>query len=242
MKYNGVAVVHEIGNKERMGMVTPETARWLERAGLLNSPGIFVTGTDTGVGKTWVGVRLLNLLRAMGRQLVPRKPVESGWQDDVTRTDTWQLAQAAGVSPDEVCRYRMKAALAPPRAAWLEGKALTLSGLVESCYFGTQVGQFMFVEGAGGFYSPIAEDGLNADLAELLNLPLLVVTEDRVGCINHVLLTIEAAERRGLKIAGIVLNQQVAAPAGMDNLADLREQSDIPILHSTALGKDLSSD
>lgn len=224
-----------------MGMITPETARWLERTSLTSSAGVFMTGTDTGIGKTWIGVRLISLLRAIGKEVLPRKPVESGWAEDITRTDTWKLAQAAAANPDEVCRYRLSTPVSPPRAARLEGEILILTGLVEACYFGLQPGQFLFVEGAGGFYSPIAEDGLNADLAGLLGLPLLIVAEDRVGGINHVLLTIEAAERRGLKIAGIILNQKMAAPAGMDNLADLREQSNIPILHSTELGSDLSS-
>lgn len=219
-----------------MGMITPEVARWLERSGLDRAGGVFMTGTDTGVGKTWVGVHLLKVLKVIGRDLAPRKPVEAGWSIDVSTTDTWKLGRAAGADPELVCRYRLQAPLSPPRAAWLEGKTLSLADLVAACAHGFRAGQFLFVEGAGGFYSPLAEDGLNADLAGLLGLPVIIVSEDRVGCINHVLLTIEAAERRGITIAGIVLNQRESAPVGMDNLADLREQRDIPILHSTAFG------
>ncbi|MBU0655762.1 MAG: dethiobiotin synthase [Gammaproteobacteria bacterium] len=219
-----------------MGMITPEVARWLERAAFDRAGGIFMTGTDTGVGKTWIGAHLLKLLKIIGRDVAPRKPVEAGWNADVSETDAWKLAQAGGVDMDIVCRYRLQAPLSPPRAAWLEGKTLSMVDLVAACSHGFRNGQFLYVEGAGGFYSPIAEDGLNADLAELLGLPLVIVTEDRVGCINHVMLTVEAAERRGLKVAGIVLNRRASAPDGMDNLADLREQRDIPILHSNELG------
>jgi len=93
-----------------------------------------------------------------------------------------------------------------------------------------QVGQFLYVEGAGGFYSPLATDGLNADLAQALELPVLVVAEDRVGCINHVLLTCEALERRGLELAGVILNLRQPTPAGMDNASDLQPLLRAPVL------------
>ncbi|MBJ6611527.1 MAG: dethiobiotin synthase [Candidatus Thiothrix moscowensis] len=214
-----------------MQTLCQEWGAWLTQTGLLQAPGLFMTGTDTGVGKTWVGIRLIQVLRQHGLEIAPRKPAESGWAEDVTQTDTWQLAQAAGADPQQVCANRLQAALAPPRAARLAGKTLTLGGLAAACLAHVQAGQFLFVEGAGGFYSPLAEDGLNADLAEWLGLPVILVTEDRVGCLNHVLLTIEAAQRRNLTVAGIILNrQQASVPAGMDNLADLRERCSIPLL------------
>lgn len=194
--------------------------------------GLFMTGTDTGVGKTWIGTRLLQRLSALGIKISARKPVESGWPaEQLTDTDSWKLAIAnSGFQPlDWVCAYRLAAPLSPPRAASLEGKTLSVQTLAAHCK-ATKKAPFLYVEGAGGFYSPVAHDGLNADLAQLLNLPIIIVSEDRVGCINHILLTIQAAEQRQLKIAGIILNPMQAATHGMDNLTDLEKLTHWPVL------------
>ena len=91
----------------------------------------------------------------------------------------------------------------------------------------------MLVEGAGGFYSPLAEDGLNADLAQALQLPVILVAADRLGAINDVLLTTEAIRSRGLSLLAIVLNATAAnREAQLDNLADLRERLDVPIFET----------
>jgi dethiobiotin synthetase len=219
-----------------MANMQEQIEQWLVTSGFSHLPGVFVTGTDTNVGKTWVSLRFIKLLRVIGQRVAARKPVESGWVDaDVTLTDTWQLSQVTRVDPDEVCKNRFHAPVSPPRAATLEGKRLQIADLAQQCREGLAAGQFLWVEGAGGFYSPLAHDGLNADLAEALGLPLLLVTEDRVGCLNHVLLVVEAAQRRNLSIAAIVLNQRYPAPVGMDNAADLRERLAIPVLDSRLL-------
>lgn len=199
---------------------------------LLTLPGLFVTGTDTGIGKTWVGVQLIQALRTRGLAIAPRKPVESGWQTDTAQTDAGQLALAAGWQGtlEQVCPNRFKAALSPPRAAQQEGQTLRLANLAQQCREGLSTNPFLYVEGAGGFYSPIAEDGLNADLAQQLGLPVVLVSEDRVGCINHVLLVAEALQRRQLNLVGVVLNPRYPAVDGMDNLADLRCLLDAPVI------------
>ena len=205
--------------------------QWLVDEKILQSGGIFVTGTDTGAGKTWIGARFIAGLRALGQTVIPRKPVESGWNNaHYTQTDTWQLAQAAGCAWETVCPNRLFAPLSPARAAQLEGKTLHIATLTQQCRENVTAGQFLLVEGAGGFYSPLTQDGLNADLAVALGLPVLLVAEDRVGCINHILLVVEAAQRRGLHLAGIVLNRRHPAPAGMDNPADLGQWLTLPIL------------
>ena len=222
-----------------MSMITPLMAEWVDAAGLLQGNGMFITGTDTGVGKTWVSVRLIHALRALGLELIPRKPVESGWSEDVTDTDAWRLANAAGLTVDDqsqaavldkVCPYRFRAALSPPRAASLEGRELRIANLAGACPTKVLEGQAMLVEGAGGFYSPIAQDGLNADLAQVLGLPVILVAEDRVGCINHILLVAEAIKRRSLTLAGVILNPKSPPVDGMDNLSDLLQWLKIPIL------------
>lgn len=222
-----------------MGMITPLMAEWVDATGLLKGNGMFMTGTDTGVGKTWVSVRLIHALRALGLELIPRKPVESGWADDITTTDAWRLANAAGLHLDDhqqtavldkVCPYRFRAALAPPRAALLEGQELRIKNLANACPTRVASGQALLVEGAGGFYSPIAHDGLNADLAQVLGLPIILVAEDRVGCLNHILLVAEAIKRRSLTLAGVILNTKTSPVVGMDNASDLMTWLKIPVL------------
>lgn len=222
-----------------MGMIMSTLAHWLEDSGIASAAGVFVTGTDTGVGKTHVGVHLIHTLRVLGHEVIPRKPVESGWADDIRTTDAWQLAHAAGLPVEEeshhailarVCPHRFKAALAPPRAAALEGRNLRLLEVASACPVRLEKNQYLYVEGAGGFYSPLAQDGLNADLAQTLGLPVVVVAEDRVGCLNHILLVADAVKQKGLQLAGVVLNRRYPAPAGMDNLADLQPHLDAPVL------------
>ncbi len=187
--------------------------------------GIFITGTDTGVGKTWLGSRLAARLQARGLPVAPRKPAESGCAPGpggLRPADAQQYHRAVGgrVPLATICRYRFAAPLAPDQAAARAGQRLTLADLVAACR--VPPAHFALVEGAGGFYSPLAEDGLNADLAAALGLPVLLVAADRLGCQNHVLLTAEAIARRGLTLAAVVLNAVTPpAPEAPDNRAAL---------------------
>lgn len=197
--------------------------------------GLFITGSDTGVGKTRVGAALARLLVERGVSLRPRKPVESGClkvRDKLIPQDAWTLKQAADTPEpiEAICPYPFEPAIAPDRAAQLAGQSLTIADLAEVCTAGATETDFVLVEGAGGFCSPLASDGLNADLAVSLGLPVLVVVADRLGCISHALLTVEAIRRRGLTLAGIVLNQMTAIlDPHMDNAADLTRWLGLPI-------------
>lgn len=190
--------------------------------------GLFITGTDTGVGKTFVGTRLAALLLRRGIRLRPRKPVESGCPrlDGVLQPLDAAAYHAAvgGAEPlQRICRYRFEAALAPERAAALAGQDLCLADLVAACLDAVEVEDFLLAEGAGGFCSPIAADGLNADLAVALGLPVLLVTVDRLGAIHQVLVAAEAITRRGLDLVGVVLNRLTPEhDPRLDNAADLR--------------------
>jgi len=199
--------------------------------------GIFITGTDTDIGKTWLGQQLIRALVQRGIDVVPRKPIESGWrQDQIEATDAGKLAVAAQkktkIDLAQNCLYLFKEAISPVRAARLVQQNVTLEQLKLHCFAHINKQQFLHVEGAGGFYSPIAEDGLNADLAEKLALPIIVVAEDRLGCINQILLTIEAAQRRKLTILAIFLNCKTESlKTAMDNQTDLKEYTTIPIVN-----------
>nr|CAA6820975.1 MAG: Dethiobiotin synthetase (EC [uncultured Thiotrichaceae bacterium] len=210
-------------------------ADWIAQLAL--EDGAFMTGTDTDVGKTWIGVKLLQAFQGLGIQPIPRKPVESGWPQpptSVLKTDAQQLLSACKNSEqtlEQVCPNRFREPLSPPRAAQLEGTQLNTDILVQQCQQGVPEASFLYVEGAGGFYSPLTHDGLNADLAEALKLPVILVSEDRVGCINHILLTVEAIQSRQLMLAGIILNSKpdTQSPDTMDNLTDLKALLTVPV-------------
>ena len=196
--------------------------------------GVFITGTSTGVGKTRIGVLLATALSERNIRVIPRKPVESGCSrvdDELVPEDAQALMSAANYTGNlpEVCRYRFEPPISPARAARLAGSAVSTADLVEACRLGSEQG-FVLVEGAGGFYSPLSEDGLNADLAAALQLPVLLVAEDALGVLNHVLLNAEAIKTRGLSLIGVVLNSlDTETDAQMDNAADLREYLDCAV-------------
>ena len=196
--------------------------------------GIFVTGTDTNVGKTYIATLLARELNTRGLSVIPRKPVESGCanqQGELIPADALALKQASGFNGDlnEVCSYRFEAAISPVRAARLQNQQLSIEQMAQACTTGYDDG-FLLVEGAGGFYSPLADNGLNADLAVALQLPVVLVAEDRLGCLNQILLTSEAITRRGLRLAAIVLNHKSTdIDDHMNNAEDLGEYIDTPI-------------
>lgn len=196
--------------------------------------GVFITGTNTGVGKTHIGVLLASALRSKAIGVIPRKPIESGCNivdGELVPEDAYALKEASGYAGtlSDVCPYRFEPPVSPVRAAHLANKALNTEHLVSICLNDSQ-GDFILVEGAGGFYSPLAVDGLNADLAVALQLPVLLVSEDTLGCLNHVLLNAEAIQVRGLRLAGVVLNTITEqTDSRMDNASDLRERLHCPV-------------
>ena len=198
--------------------------------------GLFVTGTDTDVGKTWVGTQLIQALILRGVNVVPRKPIESGWPElteNLPTTDTWKLAKAAGLSEqlDSICPNRFPAPLSPVRAARMVGRELSLNEIRDQCLTNTNENDFLYVEGAGGFYSPLVEDGLNADLASKLSLPVVLVANNKLGCISQVLLCCEAMQRRQLDLRAIVLNQvnPDSQTEAMNNQQDIAEYVSQPV-------------
>ena len=191
--------------------------------------GIFITGTNTEVGKTFVGTTIAQRLQQQGINVIPRKPIESGCKKidgELIPQDALALHRAAQYSGElaEVCPFRFEPPISPVRAAHLANKILTTEQLVSICMKGSEAG-FVLVEGAGGFYSPLAENGLNADLAIALQLPVLLVADDRVGALSQVLLNAEAIQMRGLNLLGVILNETCEQQnEHMDNAADLRER------------------
>ena len=199
--------------------------------------GVFITGTSTEVGKTFVGVAIARALTQRNIKVIPRKPIESGCLKqgaELIPQDASALKKAADYqgSLSDVCPYRFEPPISPVRAAHLANKILTTEQLVNICLQGSEEG-FVLVEGAGGFYSPLAENGLNADLALALQLPVLLVADNKLGTLSQVLLNVEAIQMRGLQLTGVVLNSlNDEVNEHMDNAADLRERLDCPVFTS----------
>ena len=195
-----------------------------------------------GVGKTFVGVAIARQLNQRNIKVIPRKPIESGCVkqgEELIPQDAVALKEAADYQGalSEVCPYRFEPPISPVRAAHLANKVLTTEQLVNICLQGSEQG-FVLVEGAGGFYSPLAENGLNADLAIALQLPVILVADDKLGALSQVLLNVEAIQMRGLTLAGVVLNAlDENNNEQMDNTADLRERLNCPV-HCNRYSKD----
>lgn len=191
------------------------------------TPGLFITGTDTGVGKTRVGTLLIRELVGRDMRICARKPVESGCirhGNELVPADALALRAAAGnrEALDRVCAFPLAAPVSPTRAAALAGQSLNLAQLIAACRQDVSAEDFLVVEGAGGFLSPLTQDALNADLARRLGLPVLLVTADRLGAVHQVLVAAEAIERRGLTLAAVVLNQlDPALDPRLGNAAEL---------------------
>ena len=198
--------------------------------------GLFVTGTDTGVGKTRISAILAHQLNHRGLVVRPRKPVESGClrgENGLIPADAAILRAAAGSNEPlaQICPYPFDSAISPERAANLAGQSLTLDDITAVCRQGMAESDFLLVEGAGGFYSPLAKGLLNADLAVALSLPVLLIAPDRLGAINQTLLAVEAIKHRGLTLAAVILNQVTSdIDRQMDNAAELSRWLGEPVL------------
>jgi dethiobiotin synthetase len=177
-------------------------------------PGLFITGTDTGVGKTQVACRIARWLVRAGYRVGVYKPAASGCsvQDGQTIAEDAELLwQAAGRPGDgqRVCPQRFLAPLAPPLAARAEGRKVDAAALRSGLDFWKERSEIVLVEGAGGLMSPLSDEDYVADLAEDCGFPLIVVAPNVLGVINQTLQTLITAAtfRNGLPIAGIVLNE-----------------------------------
>jgi dethiobiotin synthetase len=174
--------------------------------------GLFVTGTDTGVGKTVLAAALAAALRAAGHDVAAYKPAVTGLDEPEAGrpADHELLAAAAGRPPDEVTRHRFGPAVSPHLAAGLAGTALDPAELVASARALT--GDVVIAEGVGGLLVPLTLGFTVRDLAVELGWPLVIAARPGLGTINHSLLTIEAARAAGLKARAVVLTPWPALP------------------------------
>lgn len=198
--------------------------------------GLFITGTDTGVGKTAVGCALARCLRERGLSVGVMKPVESGCterEEVLVPEDALALVEASncGDGLEMVCPYRLRAPLAPAVAADKEGVTISFDLIVQNFNHIAASHDFTLVEGVGGLLVPLSGKLAVADLMARLGLPALVVARARLGTINHTLLTTRELERRGIELKGVILNHLAtkSAPDHRDNRR-LLEELGIPVL------------
>lgn len=204
------------------------------------STGCFITGTDTGVGKTLVTAALALCLKQRGVAVGVMKPIETGYRiEGAVESDAVRLRAAAGMTEpvEAMSPYRFPDPLAPLDAARRAGIAIRAVTIIAAFHALTARYPVMLIEGAGGVRAPISEKADMRDLIEQLGLPVIVVGRTAIGSINHVLLTVEALARRRIAIAAIVLNQATnSLPTIVDGmqqsstLALLRERSGVPVV------------
>jgi len=195
--------------------------------------GYFVTGTDTGVGKTRVAVALIHALRAQGLRVAAMKPVAAGSVPGELNEDVAALLQAANVVADirDVNPYAFVEAVAPHIAAQQMGVQIELPVIVAAYARLAAIADVVVVEGAGGWRVPLNAREDMADLAQALGLPVVLVVGLRLGCLNHALLTAESIVRRCLPWAGWVGNViDPAMPQTEANLDALRARLPVPCL------------
>ncbi|MBP90234.1 MAG: dethiobiotin synthase [Planctomycetaceae bacterium] len=199
----------------------------------MTAHGLFIAGTDTDVGKTYVTALIARQLVAEGKNIGAYKPAASGCSFD-EKDDPYVLWDAAGKSGDleHVCPQRFAAPLAPHLAARAEGREVDAELLRSGLEYWRDRCDIVLVEGVGGLMSPLTDDDYVADLAWDFGFPLVVVAPNVLGVINQTLQTLITAAtfRDGLDVAGIVLNQTLAKANDNSNRDELATRCVPPIL------------
>jgi dethiobiotin synthetase len=183
---------------------------------------LLITGTDTGVGKTWVACSLARALRTVGRRVVAVKPVETGCAGQPSKSeDGVRLARATGQSQPSHAILRLPHPIAPVLASERAGAEIDFDALVLKIERFTEGADVAIIEGAGGLLTPVTWEWNMADLARALGASALVVAADRRGTINHSLLTLSALELAGITCTGVVLTtpEKVDQSAGSNAAA-----------------------
>jgi dethiobiotin synthetase len=196
----------------------------------------FITGTDTDAGKTYVTCLLLEALRRQGRRVAGYKPFVCG-----VRTDAHQLLDSSspGLSLDEVNPQWFKSPAAPFAAGLLENRPVSLERAVAGFQHLAAGFADVLVEGAGGWEVPLTERETLADLVQGLGLPVIVVVNNRLGALNHTLLTVRNIQQRGLTCAGVILNyvSEERDAASISNRMVLERFLQVPVLTEVMHGE-----
>jgi dethiobiotin synthetase len=201
---------------------------------------LFVTGTDTGVGKTHFSRLLLEALRREGIDAVGYKPVACGDRDDASIL----AAASGGLDLDAVNPIHLKTPVAPFVAGLLENRSVSPEELIDGYQRLAAAHAEVVVEGVGGWEVPIAANYRVSDFARELNLPVILVAANRLGALNHILLTVDAIRARGLVCAGLILNQlgDELDTAMITNKGVIEDLTGAPLLDHLIHGQDFMDD
>ena len=209
--------------------------------------GYFVTGTDTGVGKTWCSLALMAALQQQGQQVLGMKPVASGCEQhtDGLRNEDALLLQAQAsrtLAYQQVNPYAYAPAIAPHLAAQQVGQSIDLAHLAEVFHGLSAQADWVIVEGAGGWRVPLNAKQDMSDLARLLRLPVVLVVGLRLGCINHALLSAEAIRASACELAGWIANPlSEYMDQQQENIASIAARIDAPLLATMPYQKRLDT-
>lgn len=190
---------------------------------------LFITGTDTGVGKTYTAARLLHLLRASGTSCAGMKPICCGDRQDA---EVLLAAGSDSLTIDDVNPVWLKTPAAPFVGSLMEKVDIDIDRILAAFRsLQSQVEQ-VIVEGTGGWMVPIQRSYFFSDLATAMNLPVLAIAYNRLGCLNHAVLTVQSILGHGLRCVGLVLNnvQETGDIAALTNADILRKILDVPVL------------
>jgi dethiobiotin synthetase len=197
---------------------------------------LFLTGTDTNVGKSYIASLLVRALRAEGCDCVGLKPICCGDRDDATLL---HAAAEGAIELNDINPVWLRTPAAPYTASLIENRAIDLTLIRESFQRARAAHESVIVEGAGGWFVPIERNYYIADLAVECGLPVAIVVANRLGALNHALLTLEAVRARGLECAGLILNHPSPDEdiATTTNRGVLEEFAGVPILFDVAYGQ-----
>lgn len=200
----------------------------------MNPPkSIFITGTDTEVGKTVVTATVASCIKSSGKKVAAMKPIQTGTDvQEILDIEFIYRVLGEDYIIDDVCPYRFANPLSPKLASEISGDEINIKNILSSFRVLYEKYEHVIVEGAGGIMAPIKSDYFISDLISDLDIPVIIVARPDLGTINHTLLTVEYAKNKGLKLLGVIINKYPYKPgyAELTNPNEISVISGIPIL------------
>ena len=171
----------------------------------------FITGTDTGIGKTFITCALIELMKSKNKIVGGMKPIAAGesiHNGISINSDVFEISRFSNAVPNSygINTYSFNEAIAPHIASKINNKPISLLKIKAHYDSLMKTAEYLFVEGAGGYYVPLGEDIMTSDLINSLNIPIILVAGIKLGCLNHTMLTVEAIHKNKQKIFGWVAN------------------------------------
>jgi dethiobiotin synthetase len=196
---------------------------------------LFISGTGTDAGKTFVTENLIYLLKAKGFTVSPYKPIETGCKKNKSKlipSDASKFHKLIDkeIDIDLINPYRFQQPISPNRAIRLANKKIFIDDYISRSKL-LPKNDYLIVEGAGGLYSPISTDGYNIDLIKKMKIPTVLVAKDEIGVINNILLSLDLLKKYKISVLAIILNKiNSLQPNGMDNHKDMKSLTKIPLI------------